>query len=61
MIKKYEDLPDWIFELDEISANVYEVIGKDKSGYFIREVGTNLELILNECKRKASQWVNLSS
>lgn len=31
--KTYPDLPDWVFRIDEVSAGVYEVIGKDRAGH----------------------------
>lgn len=33
MIKSFPELPEWSFELDEISAGVYKVVGTDKSGH----------------------------
>ena len=53
MKKTYFDLPEWEFELDEISANVYEVIGTDKSGHQVSSKGLNLDEIIEQCKKDA--------
>ena len=53
MIKLFPDLPKWTFEMDEVSAGVYEVVGKDKSGRQVQSKGTDLEVLLQECRRKA--------
>ena len=51
MNKTFSDLPGWVFKLDEISANVYEVVGTDELGHKIEKTGINLEELLEECKR----------
>jgi len=53
MIKIYPDLPEWNFELDEVSANVYEVVGMDKLGHRVSSTGIDLEKIIEQCKRNA--------
>jgi len=51
--KTYPDLPEWEFELDEVSANVYEVVGTDKSGHRVSSKGLNLDEIIEQCKKDA--------
>jgi len=55
MRKTFPDLPGWSFDLDEISANVYEAIGTDKHGHRVSYTGTDLEEILNQCKCAAKE------
>ncbi|MCP5443153.1 MAG: hypothetical protein H6968_08985 [Chromatiaceae bacterium] len=55
MKKIYPELPKWEFELDEISANVYEVIGTDKSGHRVSSKGLDLEALIEQCKSDARE------
>lgn len=57
MIKKFPDLPDWSFEMDEVSAGVYEIIGKDKYGHQIRSQGTDLDILVWECRTWALELI----
>lgn len=43
MKKIFPELPDWTFELDEVSANVYEVLGSDRSGHKVATSGKDLD------------------
>jgi hypothetical protein len=53
MKKTFPDLPDWTFEMDEISAGVYEVVGKDGSGNSVSAKGIDLDKIITECRDRA--------
>jgi len=53
MKKVYSELPEWEFTLDEVSANVYEVVGTDKSGHRVSFKGLNLDEVLEQCKDNA--------
>lgn len=53
MIKVFDDLPNWRFELDEISANVYEVVGTDIYGHKVAAKGLDLDDLIGSCKKKA--------
>lgn len=55
MRKTFPDLPNWSFDLDEVSANVYEAVGIDKYGHRVSYTGTDLEAILNQCKSAAKE------
>jgi hypothetical protein len=44
---------DWVFEVEEISANVYRVTGRDVLGRSVVRTGTDPDLLLAECKRDA--------
>ena len=53
MKKTFPDLPEWAFELDEVSANAYEVVGTDKLGHRVSSKGLNLDEIIELCKKDA--------
>ena len=57
MTIKFDELPGWYFEVDEVSAGVYKVIGKDKSGRNIELTGTDPDGLIEECKKSAKQMV----
>lgn len=49
MEKRFEDLPNWTFWIDEISAGVYNVKGKeDVFGANLNLTGTNREELLRQ-------------
>lgn len=52
MIRNYPELPGWIFDIDEKSAGVYEVVARDARGRTIKKAGTNPEQLIDECKRE---------
>ncbi len=43
MRKTFPNLPNWSFDLDGVSANVYEAIGTDIYGHRVSYTGTDLE------------------
>ncbi|WAR43784.1 hypothetical protein [Methylomonas rapida] len=53
MKKTYPDLPEWEFELDEVSANVYEVVGTDKLGHKVSSKGVDLDELIEICRKDA--------
>jgi hypothetical protein len=58
MKKVFPDLPDWTFDMDEVSAGVYEVIGQDVLGHYLSVKGIDLDAILEECRVKAKNISN---
>jgi hypothetical protein len=56
MRKQFPDLPTWHFDMDEVSAGVYEVIGSDGLGHVVRAKGTDLELLVEQCRREATLY-----
>jgi hypothetical protein len=54
ILKTLPELPDWKFEIDEISAGVYRVRGVDKDGRSVEATGTDEDALLEECRRSAS-------
>ena len=59
MIKTFSELPEWSFELDEISAGVYKVIGTDKSGHVVSATGIDLDELIEQCKRDAQSMARV--
>ena len=55
---EFSELPDWQFEVDEVSAGVYKVCGKDKSGRNVEVTGTDPDELLAECKESAARMIN---
>lgn len=53
MNKEDDQLKDWEFKIDEISANVYKVKGVDKLGKSVERTGTDPDILLEECKADA--------
>lgn len=53
MNEKTDQLNDWEFKVDEISANVYRVTGVDRKGRSVEKTGTDPEMLLSECKADA--------
>lgn len=52
---KFEELPDWNFDVQETSANVYRVTGTDVAGRSVERVGLDPDELLNEAKQDAIQ------
>ena len=40
MKKRFPDLPAWYFYVDEVSAGIYEVIGRDAAGNVVSAKGS---------------------
>jgi len=55
MKKKYSDLPAWCFDLDEVSASVYRVVGTDNEGRVVTVTGEDLENVVEQCKTRAEE------
>jgi len=53
MRKELHDLPAWEFDIDEVSAGVYEVRGRDRAGHRVVAKGIDLDVALEQCRREA--------
>lgn len=53
MRKQFPELPGWHFDMDEVSAGVYEVVGEDKAGHRVSAHGTDLDALLDQCRNEA--------
>jgi hypothetical protein len=55
MKKQFADLPTWVFDMDEVSAGVYEVTGRDTTGHQVSAKGTDMDALLEQCRREAKR------
>jgi hypothetical protein len=55
ILKTFPELPEWTFDIDEISAGVYRVRGVDNVGRSVEASGTDEDALLDECKKSASR------
>jgi len=55
MKKTFPSLRDWTFDVDEVSAGVYEVIGRNRLGQAVSAKGTDPDKLLDECKESATK------
>lgn len=55
MKKVFPDLPKWVFEMDEVSAGVYEVVARDALGHYTSVKGTDLDELVKKCKHEAAR------
>lgn len=50
-----EEIPGWVFETEEVSANVYRVTGVDRHGCRVQVIGTDVEEILEQAHDSAKR------
>lgn len=53
MTEKFNELPGWAFEVEEVSAGVYEVEGRDSAGRRVSVRGTDPDALLEEARDAA--------
>jgi hypothetical protein len=53
MIETYSELPTWKFDVQEVSAGVYEVVGTDDRGRRVQFKGTDPDRLLDEARSAA--------
>lgn len=58
MRKTFDDLPNWTFDLDEVSAGVYKVVGSHLQGCSLEAKGIDpndlMERAINDARRMVS-------
>ncbi len=58
MRKTFDDLPNWTFDLDEVSAGVYKVVGSHRQGCSLEVKGIEpddlLARAINDARRMES-------
>jgi hypothetical protein len=58
MREEFSDLPGWTFEIDEVSNNLFQVVGRDSYGNRVEAMGVNSEAKpLEDCKRAAAKLI----
>jgi hypothetical protein len=55
MKKAILELPGWSFQVEEVSAGVYEAIGNDSIGHRVASKGTDPAALLKECLESAKK------
>jgi hypothetical protein len=61
MSLEFQDVPDWHFTVDEVFAGVYKVNGMDEAKRSVERVGTDPDLLIEECKEYAKRITNQKS
>jgi hypothetical protein len=51
----FPELPGWSFEVNEVSAGVYDVVASDSAGHRVESKGTDPDTLLQECRRSAER------
>ena len=54
MRQEFSELPAWTFEVDQLSEQIYYVIGRDQTGHQVSAEGVDLEQIMQQCKKYAA-------
>jgi len=55
MRREFKELPGWSFAIDEVSAGVYRVVGRDLAGRTVEATGPRLKVLIEQCLQAASQ------
>lgn len=58
MKQTFPELPKWKFDIDEVSAGVYRVIGTHTNGASVQVEGTDPEKLLEECRNSARNLIS---
>ncbi len=56
----FNDVPNWKFDVNEVSANVFKVEGRDTSGRNVEMVGQDPDILLEDCHQYARQQLGLT-
>lgn len=54
MKRTFLDLPGWSFDIDEVSAGVYQVVAANEEGGRVTKTGIDPEILIAECRSEAS-------
>jgi hypothetical protein len=53
------DLQGWVFDIEEVSAGVYEIRGRGSDHRQVVLRGTDPDLLMQECRGRAIEMVNM--
>jgi len=53
----FPELPDWSFNADEVSADVYRAFGCDHLGRNVEETGTDPDALIEKCRWAAIEMM----
>ena len=56
MIKKYPELPNWIFEMGEISPGMYQVTARNSLGQVVGAGGPDPDYLLAKVKQTPQRF-----
>ena len=54
MKKEFPELPGWSFEVEELSAGGYRIVGTETGGKSLDMTGTDYDSLLEDCKEEAA-------
>jgi hypothetical protein len=57
MPREFKELPGWSFAIDEVSASVYRVLGRDLAGRTVEATGPRLRVLIEKCMQAAIQMM----
>jgi len=52
------DAPGWIFDVQEVSAGMYEVVGSDLHGHKVRAQGIDVDQVISEGVLAAQHYLS---
>jgi hypothetical protein len=53
MPRTFPELPDWLFDADEVSVGAYRAFGRDRAGRNVEASGPDPEALLEKCRQAA--------
>ena len=57
MPREFKELPDWSFAIDEVSAGIYRVVGRDLACRTVEATGPRLKVLIEKCMQAAIQMM----
>ena len=58
MPREFKELPGWSFAVEEVSAGVYRVLGRDLAGRTVEATRPRLKVLLEKCLQDASEMMD---
>jgi hypothetical protein len=55
MLRRFPELPDWSFDIDEVSAGVYRAFGRDRHGRNVEACGLDPDALIGKCRQAAHE------
>jgi hypothetical protein len=53
--ERFPDLPGWVFKVEEVSNGYYRVTGRHVSGSEVSAMDSDLDALMERCRRDAGQ------
>jgi hypothetical protein len=61
MMRTFPELSEWSFDINEMSAGVYQVVASDRRGHRISKTGIAPDVLIDECRREANATIQRAS